>query len=179
MESILVWRTGDGCGRERFGSGRPGICRALKRSALRVGPKHPVTEAGATTNTSWIAIETEKGVAARTKLIRQRVAVRQPGRNQLSEVFLASGECSGVAFPILAPGNKGDLFDGKPSFEQAARTFVTQTVSPRTDEFEIQLSLGSRRIPRDALLADSHAHNLRRAASGISTTSTLFSIAGK
>ena len=115
--------------------------------------------------------------AARTKLIRQRVAVRQPERNALSEVFLASGECSGAAFPIL--GNKGDLFDGKPSFEQAARTFVTQTVSPRTDEFEIQLSLGSRRIPRDALLADSHAHNLRRAASGISTTSTLFSIAGK
>jgi His/Glu/Gln/Arg/opine family amino acid ABC transporter permease subunit len=55
----------------------------------------------------------------------------------------------------------------------------SRSVSSRTDEFEIQLSLGSRRIPRDALLADSHAHNLRRAASGISTTSTLFSIARK
>ena len=69
MESIPVWRAGDGCGRERFGSGRPGICRAIKRSALRVGPKHPVTDAGATTNTSWIVIEAEKGVVCYTNQV--------------------------------------------------------------------------------------------------------------
>ena len=55
----------------------------------------------------------------------------------------------------------------------------SRSVSSRTDEFEIQLSFGSRRMPRDALLADSHAHSLRRVASGISTTSLLFSIARK
>src|SRR6202043_63429 len=55
----------------------------------------------------------------------------------------------------------------------------SRSVSSRTDDFEVQLSLGSRRIPRDALLADSHAHSLRRAASAISTTSMLFSIARK
>jgi hypothetical protein len=51
------------------------------------------------------------------------------------------------------------------------------SVSSRIEELEIQRSLGSRCMPRDVLLADSHAQILRRAVSGISTTSAVWSIA--
>ena len=38
-------------------------------------------------------------------------------------------------FPILVPGDKCDLFNGKPSFEKAARTFATQIVKMKVIDF--------------------------------------------
>ena len=39
-------------------------------------------------------------------------------------------------FPILVPGDKCDLFNGKPSLEKAARAFVTQIVKVKVIDLE-------------------------------------------
>ena len=90
--------------------------------------------------------------AARTKLIRQRVAVRQPGRKALSEVFLASGECSGAA--LSNPCAQTDR--QRPSFVNPS--FIAAKFSmdgPRVAVGEALLKAPQRVVERNQWLAAS------------------------